>query len=224
MKLLLIRHAESLGNRKQTMSGQLDDPLSPHGVLQSQILAQYLSKYWLPTHLYSSPLSRALATSELLMACHTNLEVPLTLQTVDALVEIHNGIFQGLTWAEAEQQYPQLCQQLMSRTDWIPIPEGETWQACRDRAQDFVCTLYQSHDNTDRIWIISHGGILQYLIAAILGTPMIWGLSIQNTALFEFELEVGPPSPEAPQMCRILRFNERPHLQFGEHNKDSLED
>ncbi|WP_299415564.1 histidine phosphatase family protein [Acaryochloris sp. IP29b_bin.148] len=220
MKILLIRHAESLGNRQQQMSGQLNDPLSPHGVLQAQVLAQYLSQSWLPTHLYSSPLSRAMATADLLMAAHLTLEDPLIVERAEALMEIHNGIFQGLTWLEAEQQYPQLCQQLMTSTDWIPIPEGETWQDCCDRTQNFLQTLYQSHAQTDQIWIVTHGGILQYLIAAILGTPVIWNISIKNTALFEFELNSAPPDPSCSQRCRILRFNQRPHLG-GDHSLEA---
>jgi len=216
MKLLLIRHAESVGNRQQRISGQLDDPLSPHGVLQVQVLAQYLSHSWLPTHVYSSPLSRAMATADLLMAAHLRLEDPLTVLRAEALMEIHNGIFQGLTWGEAEQQHPQLCQQLLNSTEWIPIPDGETWQDCCDRIQNFLHTLYQSHTATDRLWIVTHGGILQYLIAAILGTPIIWSIPIKNTALFEFELNPAPPDPSCPQQCRILRFNERPHLRAEE--------
>lgn len=215
MKLLLIRHAESRGNTQQQMLGQLDDPLSAHGVLQAQWLGQFLSaQSWLPTQVYSSPLQRAVVTLEILMACHSELVDPLPIQTTDALLEIHNGIFQGLTWEEAKQQHPELCQRLMSSQDWIPIPGGETLASCCDRTRNCIHSLYQSHANTDRIWIVTHGGIMQYLIAAILGTPIIWGVNIDNTAFFELEVDLHHSSQSAqnPQLCRILRFNERPHL------------
>lgn len=215
MQLLLIRHAETQGNAQQKMLGQLDEPLSPHGVFQAQLLGQYLSQQsWTPTHLYSSPLKRAVVTLEILVACHLEGDDFSLLQTDEALLEIDNGIFQGLTWQEAEEQHPELCQRLISSQDLLPIPEGETLSACCDRTRRFIHTLYQTHQNSDRAWIVTHGGILQYLIAAILDTPMIWGIQSGNTALFEFEVDLhhSAQSIQNPQLCRILRFNERPHL------------
>lgn len=41
MRLLLIRHAETRGNTQHRMLGQLDELLSPHGVLQAQLLGQF---------------------------------------------------------------------------------------------------------------------------------------------------------------------------------------
>ena len=222
MNLLLIRHAESLGNTQQRMMGQLEDPLSPAGSLQAQLLGQFLPAS-LPTHLYCSPLQRAVVTLEIILACHSERVDPLQIQVTEALLEIHNGILQGLTWQEAEQLHPQLCQQLIGTQEWIPIPGGETLVSCCDRTQHFIQTLYQTHKNTDRIWIVTHGGILQYLIAAILKTPQIWGIQIDNTALFEFELDLTHHSTHNPQLCRILRFNDRPHLTQGVSNAPEYE-
>ena len=214
MRLLLMRHAEARGNAQQRMLGQSDEPLSPHGVLQSQRLGQFLvQQNGAPTHLYSSPLKRAVATLERLMACFPDAEDFPPIQISDALLEIHNGIFQGLTWQEAQDQYPDLCQQLMSCQDLIPLPGGETLSDCCDRTRSFIHTLYHTHHHSDRVWVMTHGGILQYLIAAILDTPNVWGMSIGNTALFEFEVDLHYSSQptQNPQFCRIRRFNEHPH-------------
>lgn len=215
MRLLLIRHAETRGNAQQKMLGQLDELLSPHGVLQAQLLGQFLAQQcWAPTHLYSSPLKRAVMTLEMLVACHPEGDDFPSIQTETALLEIDNGILQGLTWQESQEQHPQLCEQLMHSQDVIPIPGGETLSACCDRTRSFIHTLYQTHHPSDRVWVMTHGGILQYLIAAILDTPKIWGMSIGNTALFEFEVAWPSvsQSTQNPQLCRIHRFNECPHL------------
>lgn len=217
MNLLLIRHGESLGNTQQRMMGQLEDPLSPIGMWQAQRLGQYLSMTEVPTHFYCSPLQRATETLEIIGSCSPALTASLFIQKTESLLEIHNGIFQGLTWQEAEQKHSALCQQLMGTQEWIPIPGGETLVSCCDRTQNFIQTLYQTHKNTDRIWIVAHGGILQYLIAAILKTPQTWGIQIENTAIFEFELDLTHHSQVThnPQLCRIVRFNDRPHLSPG---------
>jgi len=215
MRLLLIRHAEARGNTQQKMLGQLDELLSPHGVLQAQLLGQFLAQHsWVPTSLYSSPLKRAAMTLEMLVACHSEGDDFPPIQIDEALLEIDNGIFQGLTWQEAQEQHPELCEQLMSSQDVIPIPGGETLSACCDRTRNFIHTLYQTHHSSDRVWVMTHGGILQYLIAAIFDTPKVWGMSIGNTALFEFEVALPASSQftRNPQPCRIHRFNECPHL------------
>lgn len=215
MRLLLIRHAEARGNVQQKMLGRLDERLSSHGVLQAQLLGQFLSRQsWAPTHLYSSPLKRAVITLEMLVACHLKGDDFPSIQTDEALLEVDNGIFQGLTWQEAQEQHPQLCEQLMNRQDVIPIPGSETLSACCDRTRRFIHTLYQTHHPSDQIWVMTHGGILQYLIAAILDTPIVWGMRIGNTALFEFEVTLSSSSQSGqnPQLCRIHRFNECPHL------------
>lgn len=220
MRLLLIRHAEAQGNAQHRMLGQLDELLSPHGVLQAQLLGQWLSQQsWRPTHLYCSPLKRAMMTLEMLVACHPEGDDFPPIQTDEALLEIDNGIFQGLTWQEAQEQHPELCEQLMNSQEVIPIPGGETLSDCCDRTRRFIHTLYQTHQPSDRAWVVTHGGILQYLIAAILDTHVDWSIKIGNTALFEFEIALSSTSPSKPnpQLCRIHRFNECPHL-LGEQN------
>ncbi|NCJ06586.1 histidine phosphatase family protein [Synechococcales cyanobacterium C] len=212
MHLLLIRHAESIGNCAAQIQAQVDDALTAKGKAQAQQLGRFLSRQsWHPTHLYCSPLVRSHHTAHLLRQA---LPTP-DLQPIVAadLQEIDHGIFQGLTWAEAQIQYPDLCAQLTDSVDWIPIPGGESPQDCRDRAHRFLKTLLATHQNTDRIWVISHGGFLQYLIAELLGCDRTWGLAIAPTARFEFELDLSrwfqaSLNLHNPVLWKIHQFNQ----------------
>ena len=105
-------------------------------------------------------------------------------QLDDRLQEINNGIFCGLTWTQAQQQYPGLCQQLLNSPDWVPIPQAETPQQCHDRAQAWIQTVTQLPSGS-QIWAVTHGGILPYLWAAILGCDRTWGFTAAHTACFE---------------------------------------
>jgi len=213
MKLLLIRHAQSLGNVDRRIQGRQDQDLSDQGRLQAQTLGTSLAvNLWQPSHLYSSPLKRAVQTAQSLLAA---LPSQPPIHYTQALQELSNGILDGLTWQEAQAQYPQLCQALMASAEWIPIPGAESLQAARDRAQDFLQTLLHSHSNQDQVWIVSHGGFLQYLVAAILGSDRVWGLSIPPTALFEFWLDLDRWSLTGqnrwnPTLWQIRRFNQVP--------------
>lgn len=221
MKILWIRHAESLGNQNLQMQGQLDSLLSDQGQQQAKLLADYLvQSSWPPSHIYSSPLQRAVETAQILQQVWSVLEsqnsCPLHYEA--ELKEIHAGILQGLTWAEAKQQYPELCAKLESTPEWVPIPEAESLQAVSDRAHQFVHHLLAAHQNGDQIWVISHGGLLPYLLAALIGSDRVWGLQIPPTAMFEFELDrdrwlLPSPNTHNTTLWKIHRFNETPHLK-----------
>ena len=109
---------------------------------------------------------------------------PDQFQLDDRLQEINNGIFCGLTWTQAQQQYPDLCQQLLHSPDWVPIPQAETPQQCHDRAQAWIQTVTKLPPGS-HIWAMTHGGILPYLWAALLGSDRTWGFTAAHTACFE---------------------------------------
>lgn len=244
MKLLFIRHAQSIGNQERRMQGHGSFALSANGKVQAEKLAQrLLSESWWPSHVYSSPLKRAVQTTEILVNHFLTAPLPATVSDLidsediasidnltpphrarriqveyaEALAEFQNGIFQGLTWAEAQQRYPDLCQKLESSSDWIQIPGAESLQEARDRAHQFMQQLITRHSDTDQIWIMTHSWILQHLIAVLLGCDRSWRLHARNTALFEFWLSHvhwhrTDQNRFNTDLWQIRRFNDCRHL------------
>jgi broad specificity phosphatase PhoE len=253
LKLVLLRHAESVGNGAGCMEGRQSTPLTPRGWQQAKALGRSLAaQAGALTHLYCSPQLRAVQTlqgiiqgggwrvcqpSQTEVAASLSLpqvqpggevlvlapdsdagpraDVPITWQ--DCLQEYDNGILAGLTWAEAQQAYPELCQRLETTLDWVPIPGAETWEAGRDRARSAVHTWLQHHGNDDGLWVITHHWILQQLIAVILGSDRCWGLAIPPTAVFEFWLDCDRWERTGSdrwnsELWQIKRFNDSSHL------------
>ncbi|KAK6359252.1 hypothetical protein TWF696_000415 [Orbilia brochopaga] len=67
MKILFIRHGETTDNLRHVYAGVTDSALTAHGVLQTARLATHLATAVPPiTHLYTSPLSRARRTAEVI--------------------------------------------------------------------------------------------------------------------------------------------------------------
>ncbi|WP_338430609.1 histidine phosphatase family protein [Synechococcus elongatus] len=171
MRLRLIRHAEAIGNAEARMIGRQDVPLTVAGLTQAEQLGvQWRQQSWQPQAIWSSPLQRAQQTAIALSQAQLKA-MPLVLQP--ALTEIDLGCLTGLTWPEAEQRYPDLCQLLLRDRHWQPIPEAETLSDCRMRAEQICTQLLQA--NID-LWIVSHGGFLQHLFATLLGCDRSWGL------------------------------------------------
>ncbi|KAF7552928.1 hypothetical protein G7Z17_g4006 [Cylindrodendrum hubeiense] len=64
MRLLLIRHGETVDNVAGLYAGSRDSPLTTHGVLQARRLASHLAGRVTVQHLFSSDLQRATRTAE----------------------------------------------------------------------------------------------------------------------------------------------------------------
>jgi broad specificity phosphatase PhoE len=223
LKILLIRHAESLWNRQSRMQGRGEDDLTDLGKRQVERLAnRLLAEAWYPSHIYSSPLKRAQQTTEILFDVFEANSAQFLcnrweIRYANELQEFQNGVFEGLTWTEAKERYAELCNQLEFTPDWIPIPEAESLQEGRDRAHQFVQTLLQQHHNGDRIWVVTHSWIMQHLIAELLGCDRTWGIYAAHTSLFEFWLDRSrwhrvDQNRFNSSLWQIHRFNDCKHL------------
>lgn len=216
MQLLFIRHAESIGNWEKRILGQCQDKneLTACGQEQAQCLSYRLkTQFPPPTHVYTSPLIRAVQTATILISGLTEENInPHMIQDAD-LQELNAGILQGLTWTEAQQKYPQLCHRLESQLTWIPIPGGESLQSARHRAQRFITRLLNQHDNDSILWVITHGGFLPYLVSALWGGERVLGFSAGYASVFELWIEqthwfLRDENQYNSQLWQIRRFND----------------
>ena len=74
------------------------------------------------------------------------------------------------------------------------------------------------HDAGDTVVMVTHGGILQHILAVLLGTDRTWGTTVHNTGVFDFSIdkERWPLDGEhrlVGTYFRINRFNDASHLQ-----------
>ncbi len=202
----------------QRMTGHLADELTGTGQLQCQLLARHLYQQgWRPSHIYTSPLYRAVESLAYLLRPwgwllpahlpHAQTILPTDLVPSEAIAhappikdlpviiaaeelqEFQAGVLTGLTWPEAKQQYPDLCQALETSSEWVAIPKAETPLQGQQRARAFIQRVLANHHNGDTIWAIAHHWIMEHLIAAVMGCDRTWQVIIPNTALFEFWID-----------------------------------
>ena len=213
MNLILIRHGESTANAEGRWQGRADFPLSETGRMQASRLRSKLEQEeYSPTHVYTSPLSRVLETAQI---ASSNMDIPI--ESWDDLMEHDVGAFSGLTWAELEERFPETIREF-NETFNLDIVEGaETHEEIMVRAGRVVDRLISEHNNGDRVLVFSHGGILTRVIARLLGADRLWGLSIRNTAIFEFGIDVEKWHMDGRtrtnvDLWQIIRFNDSRHL------------
>ena len=213
MNLRLIRHAESTANVEDRWQGRVDFPLSVNGCLQADLLRSRLEREeYVPSRIYTSPLSRASETARVISSNWDRSPV-----LWDDLTEIDVGILSGLRVAEAVERFPEVARNVASTRDFDLVNGAETYSDRTSRAQRVVNRLMGEHDNADRVLVITHGGIMIDILAQLLGTNRLWFLKIQNTAIFEFSVDVdrwhlaGRTRTNA-NFWRIDRFNDASHL------------
>ena len=214
MNLILIRHAESTANSEGRWQGRADFPLSDAGRLQAGLLRSRLEREeYFPTHIYTSPLSRVHETARI---ASSNWDLPI--QAWDDLMEHDVGAFSGLTWAELEERFPETLREFKETLNLDIVEGAETHEEIMARAGRVVDRLISEHENGDRVLVFSHGGILTRVIARLLGTDRLWGLSIRNTGLFEFGIDVEKWHMDGRtrtnvDLWHISRFNDGRHLE-----------
>ena len=165
-RLILVRHGETIANREYRYVGSRDDVLSSHGETQAEELAEALSI--LPVSaVYTSPQQRAYLTALPIAARHS-----LEAQTVDDLREMSFGAWEGLSRAEVAARSPEDAQYLQAWEKNIALmpPEGESFEALRERVCAAVERLAQQHPD-QAIVLVSHVGPIKVLLCAALGVP-----------------------------------------------------
>ena len=213
MRLTFVRHGESTGNAERRLQGHADFELNDVGRAQARALHdRFKREDFQPTHLYSSPLKRTAETAEIVSASW-----PLAISYWNDLGEQDVGVFSGLTWPEISSRYPDVAEEFEKSRNWDLVEGAETLAQRRSRGGRVVESLLGRHGNDDQLVVFTHGGILQFMIAKLLGTGRTWGVGAQNTGIFEFSFEPESWSKDGdtlndPVFWRITRFNDASHL------------
>jgi broad specificity phosphatase PhoE len=212
MRLIFVRHAETTANAEDRFQGHADFSLSARGQAQALLLqSRFLVEGLTPTHLYSSPLKRCAETAEIIASSWPAVQYWEDLQEHDV------GVLSGLTWDEAIARYPEIDRDLEVSRQFAGIEGAEPLQDRRERGRRVAEGLLARHSDGDVVVAVSHGGILQHILSGLLGADRVWGLSISNTAVFEFELDPARWSMDGETRLttaqnRIVRFNDAAHL------------
>ncbi|HWK81551.1 MAG TPA: histidine phosphatase family protein [Thermomicrobiales bacterium] len=168
MRMLLIRHGQSLGN----IEGRIQDgtdPLTERGRAQARAVAAALAARGDLTHLYASPLARARETAEIIGAATGVAPVP-----VDGLAEIDAGIAAGQLWVDWSAANPELAA-AMGRDEFLGggWPGGENGVTFSGRVLDAFQRIATDHLATDDVVaVVAHGGSLAWIAAHLHGDPL----------------------------------------------------
>ena len=177
----LTLHGETEWNRERRFQGQLDSPLTEHGVQQARRMGVTLRELLGNATGYvvvSSPLGRARRTAEII--CDI-LEIDSRqIETDTRLAEINLGSWAGLTRNEVEARWPGTLDGA-GRYDWyFRSPDGETLDDLTARVRRFLADTARR----DSVIAVSHG-VTSRLIRGLFG-----GIAVSDALTLEVSRDV----------------------------------
>ncbi len=159
MRLLLIRHGQSMGNSNGVIQGHLDFELSELGWRQARATAERLGEERID-RVVSSPLRRATETAGLIAA-----SLGLEVETDAALLEYNIGMIAGLTGAEVRNRHPEIVEAY--RRGERPVLPGEEGRDVFLKRVVGALDLFR--DSGQTVVAVAHGGVIGALCYAALG-------------------------------------------------------
>ena len=199
MKILLVRHGETIANKTQLVLGTSEVPLTRLGRRQAKAVAQKISSMETPPRLlFSSPYWRAKETAE-----YISKMTGLTPIYLDGLKEMDSGEMEGIKASEMNDKYPEYMAQWRRDHSTARPPGGETLGEVHTRAWKSTLEIFNNY-NQDIIAIVAHLFPIQGIICNVLG--------IHSNDFEKLNINLGSISSIeiANDSYRLISMNETP--------------
>jgi len=188
MKIYLLRHGETTGNLARIMDGRTDVPLTPLGEAQARKAGETLSS--IPfTHIYCSPLSRAVRTMELAMGR------PVEYVIDERLTERDSGALVGLKFEEVDRR----AYWDMGRNEAV-YPDSESIASLFQRVYAFLDEITATLPEDAVVLVAAHAGVSRAFRCYFEGIPEDGNLIDYQLGNAEFTMY------EVNQMKDMLAF------------------
>jgi phosphoserine phosphatase len=180
-KLILTRHGHVEGIKPERFRGRRDLPLTEMGRRQAHATAERIAAIGKPAAIYTSPLSRCVATAQAIGAA-TGAEI----HTDDRLNDIDYGAWQGLTPDEARSKWGEEIATWYRAPHLANPPGGETLQVLSARAVAALQEFLRRHQN-DCVAVVGHDSINRVILLHALDLPLshYWRLKQDPCAINE---------------------------------------
>ena len=199
-RILLVRHGRTDWNREEIFRGTIDVPLDGQGRKEAACARDWLQGEAFHAA-YSSPLSRAVETAQIILEPHG---VPV--EKHPGLTDLNYGDWQAKSLQEVKSRYGALYRIWKQSPHTVVFPNGEGLGSVRDRALATIQEVVLRHAG-QTLLVAAHRVVNKVLVAALLGldNSHFWRIGQDTAALNEFVFE------EGNWICR--RINDTCHLR-----------
>ena len=161
MKFIFVRHGKTHFNEINLTQGWCDSPLSQLGVKQVENMSLQLKDYCI-NKAYTSPLGRAVETSEIILQSHNIAPI-----YDKRLKEVNFGILEGINTQFVRELH-------VESSDWVDTLEmdyrpykGEDLHSVITRQREVINDIVENSQEDDTILVVGHGCSLYGLVKTL---------------------------------------------------------
>lgn len=208
MQITFVRHAQSIWNAEDRWQGQSDVPLSDRGRDEARIVGERLRGEPFD-RIVASDLSRAMETARAIAGDRT-------IETRAALREMNLGSWCGRLHHEVQVEFPDQLLALQ-RGEAVRIGgTGETIVEFGDRVLAQLATLEEEGGPSQRLLVVTHGGVIRAVMMAMLALqgrerPLI---GVGNTGIVRLVAKDGART--------LSTYNDQQHLGLCHEEGDTV--
>ena len=199
-KIVLVRHGHVEGIHPPRFRGCEDLPLTKRGNVEARAVAQRIESEWQPKKVYTSPLSRCIATGGAIAnACG------IEAQSIEQLKDMNYGTWQMKSYEEMATAEPKLYATWFTAPHLMRFPGGDSLQELVSRSADALRLVLERHrDGT--VVLVSHDSINRALLLQLADLPLssYWRLAQDPCCINEIDVDDG--------RILIRRINNTSHL------------
>jgi broad specificity phosphatase PhoE len=162
MRIILVRHGETVDNVKGLTQGHKHGRLTDKGKRQALLLAEELKKYRIDA-IYSSDRGRAAQTARLIAKQHRHVPVVYSKE----LMEIGKGRFDGKPRKLAEDAQKASG---VPKHKWRPSG-GESWVDVQKRVRKLLISIKKTH-RSHTVLLVGHGRVNSIVLYTLTKTPL----------------------------------------------------
>lgn len=186
VKILFLRHAESVANKSRIFSGQTDVPLTEFGLIQAEKVADYIINNYKIDAVYSSDLTRVKQT-----VLPTVNRLGLKVNYNKKLREIDVGAWGGVSIDEISIRDAETFNRYIAGDSTVHLGGAESFEDLKKRALEIFNEIVRNNDGKT-VLVATHGGVIRTLCRVWLNLSVVQmqkNHSITNASITEVNIK-----------------------------------
>ena len=181
MRIIMLRHGQTDWNAQQKYQGQSDIPLNDTGREQASQAALLIKGQEPVQAIYCSDLVRAHETAEIIGRS-------LRIEPIcDArLRELSFGEWEGLTFTEVYEKFPQAFDDWFRDTENYTVPGGESFHGLSLRVLQAIDDIQQASHQV--ALLVTHGGVIKAVLRHADEHTDLWNKGIETASMISLEI------------------------------------
>lgn len=201
MRLLWIRHGETLWNREYRLQGTSDVELSDTGCRQALCLAKKFRDN--PQKIYTSPLKRTQA-----FAAPLAERFGLAPQVLPELREMSFGRWEGLRYEDMDDEMKRWFEKWCADPVNVCPPDGEAAVSLADRVNAALDIIRAETVQDGTVALVTHGGVIRVAVT------LLMGMAPEAAGRMQIEPGSVTVTDYIAGTWRLIRLNDTCHLQY----------